>query len=249
LFKEVASLKLTLKILLISLGMALIAGCGNIEWFPDTSTPTLNTAPVANAGTAQRVFIGDTVTLNGSASSDANGDSLTYLWSLTAKPNESKADLSSTIVGNPTFIADLIGDYNLSLIVNDGKISSAASLVTVTVTPFVAIVANAGKDQKVPLNALVTLDGSGSTDKRGAPDVNGDKLKYVWAFIGADSKPSGAGTVVLIGSTGVKPTFTPTVSGIYKITLRVNDPTDLTSVGSTDEVIVSYNLGAITVEW
>jgi hypothetical protein len=119
----------------------------------------------------------------------------------------------------------------------------------VTVVLPVPVVADAGVDRTVALNQEVTLDGSGSTDKRGAADVNGDKLKYVWAFASADSKPSGAGSVVLKGSTTAKPTFTPTVTGIYKITLQVNDPTDPTSTGSIDTVTIGCNVGSITVTW
>ena len=51
---------------------------------PDTVTiTTVNVAPVANAGPDQGGKApGSLITLNGSASSDANGDPLTYSWSL-----------------------------------------------------------------------------------------------------------------------------------------------------------------------
>ncbi len=51
---------------------------------PDTvAVTTENSPPVANAGPDQSVFVGTTVTLDGSASSDADGDPLSFLWSLT----------------------------------------------------------------------------------------------------------------------------------------------------------------------
>ncbi len=43
-------------------------------------------APVADAGPDQSVTTGATVTLDGSGSTDADGDSLTYSWSLTSVP-------------------------------------------------------------------------------------------------------------------------------------------------------------------
>jgi hypothetical protein len=55
---------------------------------------TANSAPLANAGVAQSVSIGP-ITLDGSASSDANGDRLTYAWSFLAKPYEFKAKFLS----------------------------------------------------------------------------------------------------------------------------------------------------------
>lgn len=111
----------------------------------------VNTAPVANAGAAQNVVAGSVVTLDGSASSDANSDPLTYAWILTAKPAGSSAALSSSISAKPTFTADVAGTYVGTLTVNDGKVSSAA--VTMSVT---ASVANAAP---VEANAPTTPTG------------------------------------------------------------------------------------------
>ncbi|MDO8446572.1 MAG: DUF1566 domain-containing protein [Deltaproteobacteria bacterium] len=91
-----------------------------------------NSAPVANAGTDQDAATGTQVTLNGSGSSDANGDTLTYIWSFTSKPAGSTAALSSATVVNPTFTADKDGAYVLSLVVNDGQVASVADTATIT---------------------------------------------------------------------------------------------------------------------
>lgn len=94
-----------------------------------------NTAPVANAGTAQNVNTGAVVTLDGSGSSDANSDLLTYSWSLTSKPSGSTATLSSATAVKPSFTADIAGTYIFNLVVNDGKVnSSMASSVYVIAT-------------------------------------------------------------------------------------------------------------------
>ena len=66
-----------------------------------------NTAPVANAGTAQSVTIGSVVALDGSDSSDADGNLLTYSWAFTSKPSGSTATLSSATAVKPTFTADV----------------------------------------------------------------------------------------------------------------------------------------------
>jgi len=80
---------------------------------------TSNSAPNADAGPDQNVSTGNQVTLNGSNSSDANNDNLTYSWSL-SRPVNSSATLSSTTAVAPTFTADVDGDYVATLVVNDG---------------------------------------------------------------------------------------------------------------------------------
>lgn len=100
-----------------------------------TITGVVNVAPVANAGTNQRVFTGSSVTLDGSGSSDLDGDLLTYQWSLIGKPSTSQASLNQTNLFNPTFNADVEGDYVAQLIVNDGQLSSAPNQVLITALP------------------------------------------------------------------------------------------------------------------
>lgn len=91
-------------------------------------------APVANAGNDQNVNTAATVTLNGSKSSDADSDTLTYKWSIVSKPAGSNATLSDTTVVKPTFTADVDGAYVISLVVNDGAVDSVADRVIVTAT-------------------------------------------------------------------------------------------------------------------
>jgi len=98
-----------------------------------TAAPSVNQPPVANAGPAQAVTVGTTVTLDGSKSSDPNGDPLTYTWSFVSKPAGSAAALSDASAQKPTFTADVVGQYVVGLVVNDGKVSSASSTVTITV--------------------------------------------------------------------------------------------------------------------
>ena len=171
-----------------------------------------NQAPTANAGAYQNVNEGTTATLDGSFSSDPDGDPLTYKWTAPAG-----ITLGSTSAQKPTFTAPSVSantNYTFNLVVNDGTVDSPADQVVVTVkNQNQASTANAGADQNVNEGVTASLDGSLSSD----PD--GDPLTYKW------NAPAG----ITLSSTSVqKPTFTaPSVSTNtkYTFTLVVNDGT------------------------
>jgi PASTA domain/Putative Ig domain/PKD domain len=175
---------------------------------------TLNSAPTANAGADQTIFVNDSVALDGTGSTDVDGDPLTYRWNITSSPTGSGAALTNPTTAHPTFTADKPGDYAIQLIVNDGTVDSAVDSVTVS-TQNSAPIANAGADQSVAFNSLVALDGSSSKD------VDQNPLTYRWSII---SKPPLSGAE-LINSTTVSPTFTANKAGSYTVQLIVNDGT------------------------
>ncbi|OGF54153.1 MAG: hypothetical protein A2Z21_07215 [Candidatus Fraserbacteria bacterium RBG_16_55_9] len=91
-----------------------------------------NDPPTANAGPDQLVGVGNTVTLDGSGSSDPDGDPLTYAWIFISKPGGSGAALSDPNSVNPTFMAGLKGDYTLELTVDDGQGGTDSDQVKIT---------------------------------------------------------------------------------------------------------------------
>lgn len=93
-----------------------------------------NVAPVAVAGPAQSVLLGSAVSLDGSASSDANNDRLSYRWQLISAPAGSTAVLSGALTARASFTARVAGVYVASLVVSDGQVFSQPSAVVVTVT-------------------------------------------------------------------------------------------------------------------
>ena len=64
-------------------------------------------------------------------SSDPEDDSLTYRWTLAA-PDGSSTTLSDATIVNPTFIADVDGEYLATLVVNDGASDSDPDSVEIT---------------------------------------------------------------------------------------------------------------------
>jgi len=94
---------------------------------------TANSTPVANAGPDQSVIANRTVNLDGSGSSDADGDGLAFTWNFVSRPNGSSAALDNARVVNPSFNTDFEGSYVVSLVVSDGLESSVADNVQIEV--------------------------------------------------------------------------------------------------------------------
>ncbi|SPP66411.1 PKD domain-containing protein (fragment) [Nitrospira lenta] len=113
----------------------LIVNDGTVNSSPDSVIVTVtNVAPIANAGPDQS---GQTVAalihLSGSASTDGNGDLLTYSWTLITRPPGSVATLANPTTVSPAFTADLSGSYTVELVVSDGQVSSSPDTVTIIV--------------------------------------------------------------------------------------------------------------------
>ena len=100
----------------------------------DVTITADNDAPTADAGSAQTVAEGATVTLDGSGSSDPEGESLTYTWSQTAGTSITISDTSAV---SPTFVAvEASTDYTvtLQLSVTDNTNTAVTDSVVITVT-------------------------------------------------------------------------------------------------------------------
>ena len=191
----------------------LVVNDGLVNSAPDTvSISSVNTKPVADAGPDQTALIAQTVTLDGSKSSDVDGNPLTFFWSFVSRPGGSTATLSDPTAVKPTFIVDAEGTYVVQLVVNDGLVNSAPDTVSIS-SVNTKPVADAGPDQTALIAQTVTLDGSKSSD------VDGNPLTFFWSFV---SRPGGS-TATLSDPTAVKPTFVVDAEGTYVVQLVVND--------------------------
>lgn len=182
-------------------------------------------APLADAGLDQTVTVphdGDPATnmapvaLDGSASSDPDGDALTYLWQAGGVTLGTDASISVVLAA---------GTHLITLTVTDptGAFSTAQTTVAVASEPNEPPIANAGTNQSIQTtggSVTVALDGSGSND------ADGDPLTYVWTENGSPI------------ATGVSPSLVLAV-GVHTITLTVTDAYGATA---TSTVVVKVTL-------
>ncbi|MBI5208197.1 MAG: hypothetical protein HY934_10495 [Candidatus Firestonebacteria bacterium] len=124
--------KNTIILNILSLILFIIAlSCGNKN--SNTKGDKTNSAPIANAGADKTIIVNRIVILDGSKSSDPDGDALTYKWLLSV-PQQSQAVLSDSTLIKPEFTPDIEGIYIATLIVNDGSINSNPDSITVSAT-------------------------------------------------------------------------------------------------------------------
>lgn len=207
-------------------GTEVLAGTNPLD---PASNP--NRPPVVNAGADQNVSTGSSVTLDGSASSDPDGDLITFNWAQTYRPLDSIATLSDPTAPKPSFIADKDGYYSYDLTVCDYMYCSQPDSVTVyATTPNVPPNANAGPDQNVLTGLPVLLDGTVSND----PDSGPGPLSYLWGFMNVPQ-----GSLLTNGNITGRDTplasFVPDMSGDYQLDLSVSDGADT----AYDQVIIT----------
>ena len=159
-----------------------------------------NHPPIADVGSDQTVHEGDSVGLDGSASSDSEGTALTYLWQQVDSSGYA-ITLNNADTAKPTFIAPnpVAADTDLifQLTVTDGFGKSADANATISVIYNHPPVANAGTDRTVFESITITLDGNASSDSENS------SLSYFWQQL-----DSSGHSVNLSDATAAQPTFT-----------------------------------------
>ena len=189
-----------------------------------------NQPPIADAGADQTVDSEQAgVSLDGSGSTDPDGDPITYSWTQTSGP---AVTLSGADTATPSFDAP-VGPATLEFeleVCDEEPLCDTDTVVVNVNEPVVGNqppVADAGADQTVDSEqAGVSLDGSGSTD----PD--GDPITYSW------TQTSGP-AVTLSGADTATPSFdAPVGPATLEFELEVCDEEPLCD---TDTVVVNVD--------
>jgi hypothetical protein len=223
--------------------VALLAACGggSSGGQPVTPEPPANRSPVASAGAAQTVSTGTAVTLDASASSDPDGDSLSYAWNLVG-PAGSTATLATPTTTRPSFTPDLPGTYVATVTVADGRGASASATVSVTATaPYVQPAISLG-GQTEPLSGTVKLSLTGTVT--GAVEWYAD-LRLLGSGNAADSNSINWNTVgVTNGEHQLLARIQPTSGSAIDVRRTVTVSTSTVTLNAT----VSGTTGTINVD-
>ena len=138
-----------------------------------TVIPT-NHRPVADAGPNQTVFGNDSVYLNGTASSDPDGDPLTYLWLAPGGIHLTDSTSPTPAFKAPDVLQTTV--FSFALIVNDGAVNSELDTVFITVEH---------KNQRpvawFDIDSMAYYEGDTAyLDGHYSYDPDGDSLRFHW---------------------------------------------------------------------
>ncbi len=188
-----------------------------------------NNSPVANAGADQTVSENDAVSLNGSASSDSDGNIVSYAWSQSSGPT---VTLSSASAVAPTFTAPAgPATLSFSLTVTDNDGATNSDSVSINVLNGNAIpVAN---DQ-----AVTTDEDNAAGIILTADDADSDPLTF--AIVDQPSNGSLAGSPPNM-------TYTPNAdfNGADSFTFRVHDGSANSNIATVSITVNAVNDQAI----
>lgn len=190
-----------------------------------------NRRPIARlASELVEVRIGDEVELDGSASSDPNGDSLTFQWRHVSGPWVNLTDAQRPVA---RLVAVTEGTSVVELRVNDGMIDSHpvfAEIVASVTGPDEQPVAAVEAPSIAFVGERVVLDGTASHDP------GGRELTFDWVVV--------KGSVDLETPGGPTPTFVPQRNGAYAFRLVVSN--GVRDSAPVDVEIVVENLPALS---
>ena len=189
----------------------------------------VNHVPVANAGGDRSGAEGSAIAFDASASSDEDGDALSYAWTF--------GDGTSGTGAAPTHTYADNGSYQARVTVTDLYGGSAAAAVTVTITnvaPTVGPISGAPIDP-IEAGSPVTLTASFTDPGLGDTHTGSVRWNFTQAFVAADMTRSPTAN-----APGTISTSATLAAGVYTATLRVRDDDggEGTTTTSPDYIVV-----------
>lgn len=100
----------------------------------------------ASAGTDNNVLVGQLVTLNGSGSSDSQGNEFDFSWEFISKPSSSNSQLENNDMATPTFTPDVQGKYKIKLTISN----ATESRDTVNVYAYEVVTVEGNYENMIP---------------------------------------------------------------------------------------------------
>ena len=213
----------------------------------DAPDPPANVAPQADAGPDRQVEAGSPASLDGSRSSDAEGDALRYAWLQVSGPgavgiaggDSPQATVVPLEAGEYVFrltVADAVGlshtdEMSLLVLEGPGDAGDADAEGDSTLPANAAPQADAGPDRQVEAGSPASLDGGRSSDAEGAA------LRYAWVQV------SGPAAVGIAGGDSPQATVVPLEAGEYVFRLTVTDAAGLSHTDETSLLVTPGSQG------
>jgi hypothetical protein len=186
---------------------------------PDQVIIRVSASPIAVAPDDTTVLIKKTLKLDGNRSHDPEQDSLTYKWNLISSPAGSKAKLTGAATKQAKITPDIIGEYIVTLVVNDGYSDSKPDTAVITAVESVGVLTYQGNTGAYlyinpnPVRDVLKVNYFAGSDARlDILDING---KIVGNYILDKSNPAYGQLTININNYGVS-------GGIYLIRLTSN---------------------------
>lgn len=180
--------------------------------------------PVAAGTVPPRVKLGNVIKLDAAASSDAEAELLTYVWTLSKSPNGSQAKLENADQAIADFVPDLAGHYQFALVVNDGSGDSMPVTFDIHVT--------SENTAPIPLVFYTKLNTVGSkitVDASKSYDIDGDSIQFSWKLLKQ-------GQIFLNADNTNKFEWLPEETGSFMLQLRLTDSQG--NVGADNFVLI-----------
>ena len=196
-----------------------------------TTTTTTSTAPVADAGKDESIPVGQATVLRGTSSTAAAGIR-SYSWTKVSGPTQYEM---LTPGASTTWIRNMVAGtyvFRLTITDNNGAVASddvvitvggGTTITTTTTSTSSAPVANAGKDETIPVGQATVLNAGASTAAAGIKS-------YLW------TKVSGPAAYEMLTPSASSTWIRNMTAGTYVYRATITDNNGATS---TDDVIIT----------